>query len=1093
MNKFIKKLIDKSNLNFKKEFERQKKFFSKPDVLIALGVAAVLLLNKLAKEKKSRKETKEFLLKSKQAKSILAYTTGEINEDNLNDLVLACLNGEDVAIPDLPENLEATDFISMADRTNDIDKKINFNKLSRLNINFPTSAEALLTYGFLLYYVIDMAIDLFKTEHPSKYRTKHTQKLLRNVYGLLQIELKNAKQSGKKQLQTIANSLKQIDNVLIAITLATTIYIANRQILRKKSKQTLDEISVDAQCSSALEPFDVSVNKIPFQLNLNCPVSIDDVVVPHEPIELKLLNLSCEINQNQENVVDATQSQDLVTHTVIRNTRKSERLVATVTKDSFLTQELQIATIGNKVLYSPVNGYMEQTTTDDLVLRDIEEPDEDLLTSQINLLNQKYERLNYIKSFIKDYYVLSLYPALLAVSTIDDASTNSTRNQYVGISGVYAFARQEHAQVINIFERGVKRITGQDNVEKHAKNETLYKIKDELEEQEIFFYKREEAIGASAENAVLRTLAKPEEFILFDYYFLGLGEPLNALTEPSSIEIEFRNIINEIIRRRYVLEGYKKKNLEDKINAKIKEIEKGISVGNWFKKAMDVYNPSKKIDDLRKWLTGLADKNNKLNATEKTAAVNSVIFLFEFYLGADALIEKYTILKKETTPQKETVKEGTTILNFFKSLWKEFNALPTEIDKIQALIDSLSTFQTYSIIEWQGYQARLYTLCDEPTCESKETDPYLNPKSKYGYGDIRYWLKYCSFATLASVTNPATGWSTGWIFPTPIPFPVIYIPVKSIPTKYGFIVLGISICGIWIFPWALFGNLSSDYNTPIGNPTAAIKREIQALKKSISEQQKNLRKSFVKKSMDATKLKLDAVDVELKETKKSLEKNKALKPSKYPKSKTYYEDLLTWNQNILGLKEQITTLKTKKWTLEKTYKILDDAYKSGKSVKGADPGLEQSEKQINKQLDNLTSLVDKADKIIIPLPITMKPATANFGITLKNTKPIINIADELDDNINEGPLNKIFEKFKLKNDGMMATTYGSKLSGSIINYKAYKTVLSASMLAIVKKDPFPKYELLKVTNVPYLAFLYKDFVTTGAKSYGFPGQMPLPI
>ena len=369
----------------------------------------------------------------------------------------------------------------------------------------------------------------------------------------------------------------------------------------------------------------------------------------------------------------------------------------------------------------------------------------------------------------------------------------------------------------------------------------------------------------------------------------------------------------------------------------------------------------------------------------------------------------------------------------------------------------------------------------------------MNPKSKYGYGDIRYWLKYCSFATLASVTNPATGWSTGWIFPTPIPFPVVYIPVKSIPTKYGFIVLGISICGIWIFPWALFGNLSSDYNTPIGNPTAAIKREIQALKKSISEQMKNLRKSFVKKSMDATKVKLDAVDVELKETKKSLEENKALKPSKYPKSKTYYEDLLTLNQNILGLKEQITTLKTKKWTLEKTYKILDDAYKSGKSVKGADPGLEQSEKQINKQLDNLTSLVDKADKIIIPLPITMKPATANFGITLKNTKPIINIADELDDNINEGPLNKIFEKFKLKNDGMMATTYGSKLSGSIINYKAYKTVLSASMLAIVKKDPFPKYELLKVTNVPYLAFLYKDFVTTGAKTYGFPGQMPLPI
>jgi hypothetical protein len=131
--------------------------------------------------------------------------------------------------------------------------------------------------------------------------------------------------------------------------------------------------------------------------------------------------------------------------------------------------------------------------------------------------------------------------------------------------------------------------------------------------------------------------------------------------------------------------------------------------------------------------------------------------------------------------------------------------------------------------------------------------------------------------------------------------------------------------------------------------------------------------------------------------------------------------------------------------------------------------------------------------VIAPLPITMKPNTANFGITLKNTKPIIKIADELDDNINEGPLNKIVEKFYLKNSDMMSSKYGSKLTGTIINSKAFKTALTAANLTIMKKDPFPRYEKLTPINVPWVAFLYKDFVTTGARTYGFPSQLPPPI
>ena len=96
-------------------------------------------------------------------------------------------------------------------------------------------------------------------------------------------------------------------------------------------------------------------------------------------------------------------------------------------------------------------------------------------------------------------------------------------------------------------------------------------------------------------------------------------------------------------------------------------------------------------------------------------------------------------------------------------------------------------------------------------------------------GDIRYWLKYCSFATLASVLNPVAGWATGFPPPIgPIPFPVVYLPFKSFETKWGFIVVGLTITGIYPFPWVLFTNYSTNYNTPFGNPTALLKKGIES-------------------------------------------------------------------------------------------------------------------------------------------------------------------------------------------------------------------------------------------------------------------------
>ena len=266
MSKLTKALIAKFNAKFKEELARQKKFFSKPDVLIALGVAVLLLLNKLITDKRTQKQLKDQLNKDANAKQILAFTAKEYDDENLNVLLLQCLSGDISSITIFPEK-DVTNFLSRVEQNNDIDNKINYNKLQRLELQFTNINAMGIMYTMLLAYIIHICIDLFtRTEYPSIYRTKYTQKLTRNVYGLIKLQLNSLKSQGTneinaiksaidpktykadkdalvKNLKNILDSLKQIDNILIAMGIATSIYIVNRKLLQEKSKESLILIS----------------------------------------------------------------------------------------------------------------------------------------------------------------------------------------------------------------------------------------------------------------------------------------------------------------------------------------------------------------------------------------------------------------------------------------------------------------------------------------------------------------------------------------------------------------------------------------------------------------------------------------------------------------------------------------------------------------------------------------------------------------------------------------------------------------------------------------------------------------------------------
>ena len=114
------------------------------------------------------------------------------------------------------------------------------------------------------------------------------------------------------------------------------------------------------------------------------------------------------------------------------------------------------------------------------------------------------------------------------------------------------------------------------------------------------------------------------------------------------------------------------------------------------------------------------------------------------------------------------------------------------------------------------------------------------------------------------------------------------------------------------------------------------------------------------------------------------------------------------------------------------------------------------------------------------------PNSANFMFTLKNTKPIIEIANKLSDNIDDDMLKKITSPFEQNNNDLLTP------AGLIFNYKLYMSTIGAAAMILIKKDPFPAYEKLKLTNIPFLNFLMFDLTPTGATTYGIPGYSPIP-
>jgi hypothetical protein len=1140
-------LLSKLKVYFTKKLKEEVNFFKNPmslDAIRDLTLAGILaLLDKYIRTgSNDEKEIENYINSTPLTRSIKSTATSSFEDDFVSNLLIQC--SSDLAIPQINDD---TLIANSKDFDTSTDKPI------KLKGKQGKDLTDYLSYVMLLKYIIFLIRNLLKdTDHPSRYRTKYIQKLIRisvatlksaykntsngissninSLYSKEKIDLSKAGDSISREFGNLTDRLKsliapfkELDNLLVILAASSYLYLKNRKKLQDDSFAVMKANLENQSCISFPDTSDPLVIIKQLTNTVSCDFRDDGVIVPKTPIEEKYINLCEVVVEKDQEVADITEYTELADRALLSN-KSTDLLSISITPKTVISNDTVLGTYKGRSVYSPVTGVVEKIKGQSIFISGISD-NVNNIDEQVTSLNNKYKDLNDVKDFIKKYLILILYPSML-VNSKTLASKFRLRPYYDAVI-------KQKSNIDKDYETKIKDLSSQSNIQKHADNETLNEFKDSFDKEESAYYNNIINLFNTSKLNSKTLISDVSEESLIEYYLYDVMPNLTS-DNLSVYEQTLKDKITTFINKRYVLDSYSKGKIAANINSYLKVLQSIPEKLLFFvtKNYIDIdslmssYNIGKNIDIIKKTLRTLASNNKKLSDEDKLKIVNKILWLFEFYLNADNIAQK---IKSSVISKKNELSTETSWINdFTNGIILSKNSILDDITNIQNKIDDLSIFNIYRVDEIDDELTRVYEISSSNCAQPLEIDENLTAKTAVNQNNIKYWLKYCALATGAGVINPITGWSTGLITPLgPLKFPVVYIPIKPVVTKYGIIVLGLSICGIYLTPFVLLVNHSIDAVMPFVDPFKFVKTQIEQVKTEIKNNLKDLRKGALKGYMDKTKTDIEIKVNELfvaKNQLNNLKKNKPIKPeykskdnidderfSVKEKTKVadniarakhnveYEMSLIQWNIDQIKLTEQNKVIRYELWALQKKWKLINDYYEDNSvDKKGVDKNIDAIQTKIDDKFSFLNSQMTKLNKLYESSPLSLKAESVNFGMTLKNPEPIIRIDSDIlsstyGNNIDNVLLEKIMGTVKLNNEILMSDQYDNLKSNTILNTEKYKKLLSLSMNSLIVKDQFPKYENLKLNNVPFMTFLIKDFVTVGAQTFGIPGMLPLPI
>lgn len=281
-----------------------------------------------------------------------------------------------------------------------------------------------------------------------------------------------------------------------------------------------------------------------------------------------------------------------------------------------------------------------------------------------------------------------------------------------------------------------------------------------------------------------------------------------------------------------------------------------------------------------------------IQQVQTTASVvdNAAEIMTNTLYSAKSILGPYIQMLKQVTAA-----EVKTLRNLFLSVTNIYNENKDSINSCEDLFKlGEINWPGESIIYKDNVQCDYFLFNNIETCPKNMDDLFelekeieneetpadellsmsISPKTQYGIDSIKYWLKYCGIATAVNAMMPIY-WSTGInLMGTPVPLPIIYMPIIPITIGSIVIIIGIGICGICPLPMILFINTGTDNGStiiPINLLIDQVKSLIPVIKSVQKPAIKDLTDTMIKKldnDINSYKKKISDINFQIDEIKK---------------------------------------------------------------------------------------------------------------------------------------------------------------------------------------------------------------------------------
>ena len=501
-----------------------------------------------------------------------------------------------------------------------------------------------------------------------------------------------------------------------------------------------------------------------------------------------------------------------------------------------------LGNINGVVLKSHISGKVIDIQTNSLEIDNYVEFNIGLEKSEE--ISNNFQNLNYIEEFIKDNIIESMLPTVTIKKLLKSEYNNEliwkAKNNNLNLNTkIYNNLIEEKEKLVDNYYNDIKNINDEGSIKTYCENENTDEYLNKVLEIKSIFYKKIIDLF-NKDFSYSRTLNDNSDFKLYTEYLTLYS---NIDNNDNTYLQNYKKILNDILLERFKVEQINVIDIKNKIN-KIcvdcfnknnQQYDYYTTIDNKFKNSKFDYQ------DVSDYLNSL-NKNNKEDISKDiNIVVNLFIYVKELYENelindSNNKITKYT----ENDIINLTKLESTQFKTYFNDIIKEYYELY-----------DLCFKQIYDLKEVQWPQGSIIYKNNEPYMYYKfnnvnndlevtydNADEDFSGTTNVEIGNIKYWKKYCSLATLLSLPYLSTGLI---LIGAPIPLPIIYIPIVVINTKGLIMVIGLGICGIAIYPMTLFVNTSSEYATII----IATMMVLDALKQSFEEELNDKNESIV--------------------------------------------------------------------------------------------------------------------------------------------------------------------------------------------------------------------------------------------------------